>query len=129
MKRTLLLCIWVFTWLVPCVLAACRWRGAAGGNDILPCLVAPASQRNATSAGSSASVSSTIDRPRVKHITLFRGPCQVALGNIGYHCGDDDMRWWQFGDATLNALKYYQVCRAVPYGGTSLTRGHADTVR
>lgn len=27
----------------------------------------------------------------------------------GYYPSDDDLRWWQFGDSTLNALKTFQV--------------------
>jgi hypothetical protein len=42
-----------------------------------------------------------------------RGCCfvvsQVALSKAGYHCGDDEMRWWQFGSSTLDALKTFQV--------------------
>jgi hypothetical protein len=33
----------------------------------------------------------------------------VALTRVGYYCGDDEMRWWQFGEATANALKTFQV--------------------
>jgi hypothetical protein len=34
---------------------------------------------------------------------------QVALSKQGYHCGDDEMRWWQFGSSTVDALKTFQV--------------------
>jgi hypothetical protein len=34
---------------------------------------------------------------------------QVALSKAGYHCGDDEMRWWQFGSSTVDALKTFQV--------------------
>ncbi|EFJ50292.1 hypothetical protein VOLCADRAFT_103883 [Volvox carteri f. nagariensis] len=42
---------------------------------------------------------------------------QVALANSGFYCGEDDMRWWQFGDATLTALKYFQSCSSIPESG------------
>jgi hypothetical protein len=34
---------------------------------------------------------------------------QVCLQSAGYYCGEDDMRWWQFGSSTLDALKTFQV--------------------
>eukprot|EP00879_Flechtneria_rotunda_P022601 GHRR01023867.1.p1 GENE.GHRR01023867.1~~GHRR01023867.1.p1 ORF type:complete len:646 (+),score=252.77 GHRR01023867.1:133-1938(+) len=34
---------------------------------------------------------------------------QVSLAKAGYHCGDDEMRWWQFGPSTVDALKTFQV--------------------
>lgn len=34
---------------------------------------------------------------------------QVSLVKAGYFCGDDEMRWWQFGSATTDALKTFQV--------------------
>ncbi len=34
---------------------------------------------------------------------------QVALQRHGFFCGDDDMRWWMFGEPTMNALRIYQV--------------------
>lgn len=32
-----------------------------------------------------------------------------ALGRRGYHCGEDDEVWWQFGDSTFSALVAFQV--------------------
>lgn len=36
-----------------------------------------------------------------------------ALGRRGYHCGEDDEVWWQFGDATYSALLAFQVPASV----------------
>jgi hypothetical protein len=33
----------------------------------------------------------------------------IALEAQGYHCGEDEMTWWMFGERTLNALKTFQV--------------------
>ena len=33
----------------------------------------------------------------------------VALGNHGFYPSDDDLRWWQFGDSTVAALKTFQA--------------------
>eukprot|EP00775_Hariotina_reticulata_P003407 gene3407-3680_t len=42
---------------------------------------------------------------------------QVTLGKAGYYCGEDEMRWWQFGSATLDALKTFQACNNLPESG------------
>ncbi len=34
---------------------------------------------------------------------------QLLLGKAGCYCGDDEMRWWMFGDMTAGALKTFQV--------------------
>ena len=34
---------------------------------------------------------------------------QVALAQKGFWPGEDDMRWWQFGDATCSAVQTFQV--------------------
>ena len=34
---------------------------------------------------------------------------QVALMEHGFWAGDDDMQWWQFGDATCSAVQSFQV--------------------
>jgi hypothetical protein len=47
----------------------------------------------------------------------------VALGRHGFFCGDDDMQWWMFGEATMNALRAYQV-RPRAWGRQCL--GHED---
>ena len=41
----------------------------------------------------------------------------VALGQQGFHAGEDDMRWWQFGDGTTSALKTFQACSGLPETG------------
>ena len=33
----------------------------------------------------------------------------VALVQKGFWPGEDDMLWWQFGDATCNAVQTFQV--------------------
>lgn len=45
----------------------------------------------------------------VMFVSFYYFVSQVALGRQGYHCGDDEMRWWQFGSSTLDALKTFQV--------------------
>lgn len=47
----------------------------------------------------------------------------VALSAQGYNCGDDDMRWWMFGDTTVAALKTFQV-RSNWVGGPKLCRAY-----
>jgi Putative peptidoglycan binding domain len=44
---------------------------------------------------------------------------QVCLGRQGYHCGDDEMRWWQFGSSTADALKTFQACSGLPESGVT----------
>lgn len=39
---------------------------------------------------------------------------QVCLQKVGFFPGDDEMRWWQFGSGTLDALKTFQVCAWAP---------------
>lgn len=34
---------------------------------------------------------------------------QVALVQQGFWPGEDDMQWWQFGDATCSAVQTFQV--------------------
>lgn len=34
---------------------------------------------------------------------------QVSLGVAGFHCNEDEMRWWMFDTTTVNALKTFQV--------------------
>lgn len=41
----------------------------------------------------------------------------VALQNAGYSTSEDDTRWWQFGDSTMNALKTFQACNGLPESG------------
>eukprot|EP00884_Botryococcus_braunii_P015379 jgi/Botrbrau1/2524/Bobra.0079s0015.2 len=42
-----------------------------------------------------------------------------ALGSRGYHCGEDDEVWWQFGDATYSALVAFQACNSLPESGVA----------
>lgn len=35
---------------------------------------------------------------------------QALLNDKGYHCGEDDTVWWQFGMDTYSSLLTYQVC-------------------
>lgn len=39
----------------------------------------------------------------------------AALEKKGYWPGDDDMRWWQYGDATVSAMQSAQVSSAHEY--------------
>ncbi|GBF92273.1 hypothetical protein Rsub_05356 [Raphidocelis subcapitata] len=41
----------------------------------------------------------------------------VALHRAGFFCGDDDMRWWMFGEPTMNALRTYQASAGLPESG------------
>lgn len=38
---------------------------------------------------------------------------QVALTENGFWPGDDDMTWWQFGDATCSAVQTFQVVHSL----------------
>ena len=38
------------------------------------------------------------------------GALQKLLGEAGFSCGDDDVRFWFFGDATDAALRTFQAC-------------------
>lgn len=42
----------------------------------------------------------------------------VCLEKNGFHCGDDDMNWWFFGDDTIAALKTFQACNGLPESGS-----------
>lgn len=44
---------------------------------------------------------------------------QVALNKHGFHCGDDDEQWWQFGDPTHSALATFQACSGLPESGVA----------
>lgn len=41
----------------------------------------------------------------------------ICLENNGFHCGDDDMNWWYFGDDTATAVKTFQACNGLPESG------------
>jgi hypothetical protein len=38
----------------------------------------------------------------------------MALEAQGYHCGEDETRWWMFGEDTKNALMTFQVTESPP---------------
>jgi len=42
---------------------------------------------------------------------------QAALTKSGFDCGEDEMRWWMFGDATQVALMTFQACSGIPETG------------
>ena len=44
---------------------------------------------------------------------------QVALNGKGFHCGEEDEEWWQFGDPTHAALVTFQACAGLPESGVS----------
>lgn len=41
----------------------------------------------------------------------------VALQEAGFAADEDDIRWWHFGDTTLNAVKTFQACQGIPESG------------
>ena len=59
---------------------------------------------------------------------------QVALVQKGFWPGEDDMLWWQFGDATCSAVQTFQVSYsfhslyrievAMPFAAVSCIMGH-----
>ncbi|GIL66280.1 hypothetical protein Vafri_19872, partial [Volvox africanus] len=82
------------------------------------------SSRLSAASGSAAATAGVPPEDLTKWPVLMDGDggrevhaLQVALSNSGFHCGDDDMRWWQFGDSTLTALKYFQSCNSLPESG------------
>ncbi|KAK9815597.1 hypothetical protein WJX72_006548 [[Myrmecia] bisecta] len=44
---------------------------------------------------------------------------QAALSRHGYHCGDDEMQWWQFGPRTMSALQMFQASLDLPESGVA----------
>lgn len=42
---------------------------------------------------------------------------QRALAVAGYHCGEDEPRWWQAGSETINALRTFQACNGLAETG------------
>jgi hypothetical protein len=56
---------------------------------------------------------------------------QIALGRRGFFCGDDDCRWWMFGEPTMNALRTFQVGGGggVGWGGGAVEGGGGGAER
>jgi peptidoglycan hydrolase-like protein with peptidoglycan-binding domain len=46
----------------------------------------------------------------------------VLLDNAGFCAGEDDVRWWQYGDSTVNAVKTFQACSGIPESGATCVR-------
>lgn len=64
------------------------------------------------------------------HITLEKWPVlmegdggrevhalHVVLTREGYYPGEDDIRWWTYGDTTVAAVKTFQACQGLPESG------------
>jgi len=64
------------------------------------------------------------------HITLEKWPVlmegdggrevhalHVVLTREGYYPGEDDIRWWTYGDTTVTAVKTFQACQGMPESG------------
>jgi hypothetical protein len=47
---------------------------------------------------------------------------QLALSAAGFHCGEDEMQWWQFGGTTLESLRTFQACGGLPETGVTCAR-------
>ena len=43
---------------------------------------------------------------------------QLLLRHAGFYPDDDDTRWWQYGDSTVEAVKFFQACSSLPETGT-----------
>ena len=46
----------------------------------------------------------------------------VLLDDAGFCAGEDDVRWWQFGDSTVAALKTFQACNGIPESGAACVK-------
>jgi peptidoglycan hydrolase-like protein with peptidoglycan-binding domain len=46
----------------------------------------------------------------------------VLLDDAGFSPGEDDIRWWQFGDSTVAAVKTFQACNGIPESGAACVR-------
>ncbi|GAX75999.1 hypothetical protein CEUSTIGMA_g3442.t1 [Chlamydomonas eustigma] len=42
---------------------------------------------------------------------------QACLEDLGFYCGEEDMRWWMFGDTTRNSLMAFQASAGLPQSG------------
>lgn len=47
---------------------------------------------------------------------------QILLERAGYGVDEDELRWWQFGSTTANALSTFQACEGLPETGVSDAR-------
>jgi hypothetical protein len=47
---------------------------------------------------------------------------QLALTEAGFHCGEDEMQWWQFGQTTLESLRTFQACGGLAETGVTCVR-------
>ncbi|WIA44064.1 hypothetical protein OEZ86_010425 [Tetradesmus obliquus] len=91
--------------------AAAAEAGSAQGQEVIT--YSFSSSSSSSKGSSSWPVLLEMDGGREVHAL------QVALGRQGYHCGDDEMRWWQFGSSTLDALKTFQACNGLPESGAT----------
>jgi len=61
---------------------------------------------------------SLIDGDGGKHVHALH----VLLDDAGFCAGEDDVRWWQYGDSTVNAVKTFQACSGIPESGATCVR-------
>ncbi|KAG2424695.1 hypothetical protein HXX76_014271 [Chlamydomonas incerta] len=103
-------------------------RAAAAAAATATAATAPVAAATAPSSSGSGSSSgrgtAKAGEPQARWKVLMEGDggkevhaLQVALSNCGFHTDEDDMLWWQFGDSTLNALRFYQSCNGLPESG------------
>lgn len=76
-----------------------------------------------------AETKSTAAPPLTKWPSLIDGDggkyvhaLHVLLDNAGYCAGEDDVRWWQYGDSTVTAVKTFQACSGIPESGATCVR-------
>ncbi|WIA23572.1 hypothetical protein OEZ85_000291 [Tetradesmus obliquus] len=106
----------------PAAAAAAAEAAAVQGQEVITYSFSSSSSSSSAAApASSSSSSSSSSWPVLLEMDGGREvhALQVALGRQGYHCGDDEMRWWQFGSSTLDALKTYQACNGLPESGAT----------
>ncbi|GFR47646.1 hypothetical protein Agub_g9389 [Astrephomene gubernaculifera] len=84
----------------------------------------PASSSSSSSAAAAAATAATAAGPPAQWPVLMEGDggrevhaLQVALCTRGFHCGEEDMRWWQLGEDSATALRYFQSCNGLPESG------------
>lgn len=92
------------------------------------------SQRDsAQNPKSPAEAAPSVERPPVAAPTSWPMLCmddgdrnvhylQCALEREGFYCGEDDMRWWQFGSSTESALRTFQAVSNLPETGVTDSR-------
>ncbi|KAL3139253.1 hypothetical protein ABBQ32_006019 [Trebouxia sp. C0010 RCD-2024] len=102
-----------------------------GGGMAAPALQASADVQAATDAQTEATGTTSQWKPYVNEDTdytrwtvLREGDggrhvheLQVALVQQGFWPGEDDMQWWQFGDATCSAVQTFQASVNLPESG------------